>query len=204
MFPTPHTYLPWVKNLNYLPISDKQKVSLHGSHQKVTPLTFLHGRKDKIISVAVVAVYFSVGSTESFPSRFLVQAGLVLFGKEPPQKATPWLKQVFVCGRCVRDVSIPSCHRALCSLCPVVRRRLTPACLSVQNGNVCCSVDLECLTNNWRSQTGLCRGSKTEEANTWNEVVVRWRFIQQTITKVSAWGRCLGVAFGTFHYAHPC
>lgn len=34
-----------------------------------------------------------------------------------------------------------------------------------------------------------------------NAVIQDGNFIQQTITKVSAWGRYLGVAFGTYHYA---
>lgn len=45
------------------------------------------------------------------------------------------------------------------------------AYLSVQNGNVCCSVDLECLNNNWPGQTGLCRGRRTAGVNTWKEAV---------------------------------
>lgn len=83
------------------------------------------------------------------------------------------------------------------------------ACLSVQNGNVCCSVDLECLNNNWPGQAGLCQGRKTAGVTTWRKPV-HWHFIHQTITKVSKGGRCLGVAFGSCHSlwelipAHPC
>lgn len=71
-----------------------------------------------------------------------------------------------MCGRITSASYDP-----LCSLLLVLQQWLTPACLSVQNGNVCCSVDLECLNNNWCTWTGPCWGRNTDEVNICNEAV---------------------------------
>lgn len=64
---------------------------------------------------------------------------------------------------------------ALCSLCFSLVHWIIWAlifvCLFVQNGNVCCSVDLECLHNNWSNTVELFYVRKTDTVNIWNEVV---------------------------------
>lgn len=70
---------------------------------------------------------------------------------------------------------------------------------SIQNGNVCCSVDLECLHNNWSKKAGtiLLWGKLIQFLTIKTNAAVRdGSFILQTITKVSTWGRYLGVALG--------
>lgn len=150
----------------------------------LSPLAVLRGRKiqSSLLQLLCCILLWGPAFHVQVSSSRVAQASSVLFGKVSLlKKATTvgtgedtlgwWLTQIFVCGSCVRDASISACHQPFCSLWLVPRSWLTPACLSVQNGNVCCSVDLECLNNNWHSQTGLCRGRKTDEVNTWNEVV---------------------------------
>lgn len=129
-------------------------------------INILTWEKNPIISCRCGAVFY-YGDQWVFhthvSSSCVVQTSSVIFGKvsllqKPPllermRKTLGYWLQRWMCPRCIYLCVPPT--PLLSVTCSV--RWLTAAYLFVQNGNVCCSVDLECLSNNWHSQTGLCQ-----------------------------------------------
>lgn len=126
-----HPYIPAMNQEYELPTYFRQTESVPAwITSKLSPLTFLHGRKQMKSSLLPLLCCILLWGPPSLSHPGLslkCSSGQfsAIWQSQPPPKATTvgtneddgwWLKQIFACGRCVRDASISACHQPLCSL----------------------------------------------------------------------------------------